>query len=377
VATTLLALLAGTQSETIPPWWDFQHDGDTSRWQGAPLPSRLIRPLLTSPKVFAAPGQAPTKFWRYDYDVNSDAALWSWKAPPSWPIRLLTDTKFYSALGQAPTKLWHWDYDAKSETTFWSWKVPPNSALTRQRTFFSGAWLYEFDNKADAVWQWRVPPNGVLARQKQPKVFKQWDWHDLTADCYWQWRKPYNVTLAASYQTLGPLNYRVSEPDDFASWQWIVPFNINLFGTVTPPTPPVTTHPGWPGRRRWTLKEFEEDYDRRRPFTRAYYEKLRKAWLAQQAAEKRAAQLEKQKRYEQAEQLAQVALDAELALQEAQLRELGKAQELTALTNALNAAAGAKKITSQIASAEMRLAAFNAYLAELEDEDDTIVLLLS
>lgn len=128
---------------------------------------------------------------------------------------------------------------------------------------------------------------------------------------------------------------------------------------------------GWPGRRR-TWDEIDDEIERKRPLTRTQWDKLK---AAQKAAEEKVAELEHQNKHRQAEELARIAHETGEALLDAEAAEVDDAASLTALTAALNAAAGAKRITTQIHTANMQLAAFKAYLADIEDEDETILLL--
>lgn len=228
MATTLLALLAGTQSETIPPWWKWQHDGDTPRWQGAPRRSQLIEPLLTSPILFAAPGQAPSKFWRYDYDVRTDSSLWNWAAPPSWPIRLLTDTKFYSALGQAPTKFWQRFRADLNEERYWQFKPPYNLALVASYQFPEEQNRRYSPPNDPGVWQWQAPTNLQLFGQtvvQSPLVesARQFNYNDASG---WQFAPPFNLNIHGPRPFFsGQSEFNYIEPP---SWQWQLPPNAAL-----------------------------------------------------------------------------------------------------------------------------------------------------
>jgi hypothetical protein len=49
-------------------------------WQFSPLPSTLLTPILSSAQtIYGAAGQAPTRQWHYDSDVEE--AAWAWTPP--------------------------------------------------------------------------------------------------------------------------------------------------------------------------------------------------------------------------------------------------------------------------------------------------------
>lgn len=125
-------------------------------------------------------------------------------------------------------------------------------------------------------------------------------------------------------------------------------------------------------RPRRTWEEIDEEIERQRPLTRTQWNKLK---AAQRAAEERAAELQRQNKHKQAKQLSRVASAAARAVLDAEEAHVDDTPSLTALIGALDAAASAKRITSQIHTANIRLAEFQAYLAGVEDEEETVLRL--
>ena len=126
-------------------------------------------------------------------------------------------------------------------------------------------------------------------------------------------------------------------------------------------------------RRRYVGKEELErrlNEQRDRGFTRKRWDELNDAWNAQAQAEGKATV--------SSDELAQAAQDAADVLARIEAQEAAAA-DIARLTTELRAAAGADNLRSELAHAKVigdYVASMRAHLAELEDEDEAVMLLL-
>jgi uncharacterized protein YmfQ (DUF2313 family) len=148
---------AGGQAPT--KFWRYDFDDQLPKWQGAPkIAAAMLQPAAAT--FFDQSGQAPAKFWRYDYLIEF----------PQWqgaPLRAATagfpePGKFFGVSGQAPTKFWRYDFDDQLP----KWQGDPLLAASLRMpatTEFFGArgqapikfWRYDFD---DQLPKWQGAP---------------------------------------------------------------------------------------------------------------------------------------------------------------------------------------------------------------------------
>lgn len=124
-------------------------------------------------------------------------------------------------------------------------------------------------------------------------------------------------------------------------------------------------------RRYHKPSDLEKELEEQRPFNRQRFDELRAAERAQEEAERKAKELQASKRKRVLEQAALLAAHAIEVV-----RDDESASELVQLTSALNAAAGATKAAEEIRQSRIAIAAANAILAEMEDEEEAEMLLL-
>lgn len=217
-------------------------------WVGAPISEPQVIWTYIAQTMFGAPGQGPTKLWRWDHvpepvwqgapvaaPVLADFAAYpfikKWRydlvPEPDWyatpieqpnAITLLTELSG----GQVPTKFWHWDFPADpiwqalpaasqqleqfitrpftnvwqanfAETTAWAW-APPDATIRQVVPVtnpFARFWRY--DTVFDAVWQGAPAPAPVLADFSQYPFATQWQ-PNLAELTSWNWA-PLDLTI--------------------------------------------------------------------------------------------------------------------------------------------------------------------------------------
>ena len=122
------------------------------------------------------------------------------------------------------------------------------------------------------------------------------------------------------------------------------------------------------GKRRYhSPSELEKELEEQRPFNRQRFDELE---AAQKAAEQKAKELQASKRKRVLEQAAEIAAQAIESV-----RENEEQSELAQLTSALEAAAGAANTAETIRQSRIAIAAANAILAEMEEEEAEMLLL--
>lgn len=138
---------------------------------------------------------------------------------------------------------------------------------------------------------------------------------------------------------------------------------------------------GGAGRRRYHRpSDLERELERERPFSRKRFEELRAAEIAQAEAQRAAEELKASKRKRAIEAAAQEAAKALRAAATEQADEAREAAELLAMTNALEAAVGARTTKEAIEQANLAKRAAIALMtmfADLEDEEAAVMLLLN
>lgn len=108
-------------------------------------------------------------------------------------------------------------------------------------------------------------------------------------------------------------------------------------------------------------------------FSRGRWHSLKEAWRLQREARERALRLRRKKHRDRLERAARLAAEA---LREAEAVEVVDAGRLLALTNALEAATGAKKVADAVAHAATIEQAAQAFLNELDEEEEAIIAFL-
>lgn len=131
---------------------------------------------------------------------------------------------------------------------------------------------------------------------------------------------------------------------------------------------------GWAGsvgrRHDYTERELKQQ----RQFSRRLWEELLEA---QEEAEARAIELRRENKRKQAQQLEQAAQAAQQAREQAEKQaQFHDTAMVTTLTAALHSASLLEATNRTITEAQTRARAFQAHIAEIEDEEDAITLLL-
>jgi hypothetical protein len=145
----LAFLTVGGQPARKLQWRPHYDYVDTSLWEGKPYRNFILQ---NTPQqiIYGAPGQAPTKFWRYDYQEQT---FWVWEPPPSQLTA--NDLRLHVVVRPCqPTWTYH-------EPSLWSWEPPPNclsaNDLRQHVVIFSKAWHYDYNDSS--VWTWSAPPS--------------------------------------------------------------------------------------------------------------------------------------------------------------------------------------------------------------------------
>jgi hypothetical protein len=209
---------------------------DEAVWQFRPRQSALLAPLLTTPKMFGAGGQVPTKLWRYDYFI--DEPVWTGEPSAADPIPLLTEQKFFGAGGQVPTKRWQpfYNYD---DASFWQGapvQSPIISFLTQQKFFGQGGqvpakqWqpFYNYDDAS--FWQGSPVNSPIIEFLTQQKFFgaggqvptKRWQPfynYDDSSGWSYQFRRNLNTTIVATPFVNLPWLWRYDHDIGESFWQ--------------------------------------------------------------------------------------------------------------------------------------------------------------
>jgi len=106
----------GAGGQVQQKFWRYDYAVEFPQWQGAPRANVI-------PQFFARPF---AKLWRYEVDTST---LWTWQPPQRGSF-----ADFFGNEGQAPTKFWRYDIDV--ELRAWQWQQQPFSApLTLAKPF--------------------------------------------------------------------------------------------------------------------------------------------------------------------------------------------------------------------------------------------------
>lgn len=267
-------LAPAAQSPTTAPQWR-PSGAEQPGWHAKPLASGALA-LLTAVTFFGAPGQAPSKLWRYEHETTPEwvgsaksaplgllavqapvkrwwyrydgesAAPWIGRPQGSAPLRLLSHQEIYGAGGQVPTQTWHFQAVAQAD---WI-GAPRGNALVAALTAPGQAkpihWY--FGDASIASWQHTPRRNESLFSSAQAPVAPVFWHYACRGDETWNWQPSRNAALEES---AGPTPRFVWRLDFQEHVGWVgAPLASPIEYLPAPPIPPVETPTGGGGKRR-------------------------------------------------------------------------------------------------------------------------------
>jgi hypothetical protein len=209
------------------PWlWKFDYDTAESAWQGTPetYNSGILQQLTAADPFEYQP-------WAFGYSDDS-----TWQGPlgnySAGVLKQLIAVKFFGAPGQAPTKFWHYDYTF--DEIVWRYPLKPatfNTLLTAAGPFEYSPWKYHYD-VAELAWVGTPTSSQVLPVLTVGGQVKPSRWANTIDDsAIWQQPPAYNVNFLTTIlpkTVLRPPFIAPRPADDFV-WQSTIERNTNLF----------------------------------------------------------------------------------------------------------------------------------------------------
>jgi hypothetical protein len=168
IDSALLHPLLTSGGQVKPFRWNYTLD-DQSIWQGVPIDSALLHPLLT------AGGQVPPFRWNFTWD---DHAVWQ-----GVPIDSALLHPLLTAGGQVPPARWNFNYD---EAASWQLFIDRNTNLYPPVAAQNPLTVRWFSSSDDTpTWQW-TPSNVAIVLPPTPNPFTSRPPQWYSEDAFWQ-----------------------------------------------------------------------------------------------------------------------------------------------------------------------------------------------
>lgn len=267
-------------AQTYTPYFPWAQRGasidDSATWQGQPLASKTLSPLLTSPRMFGVGGQAPTNRWSETY--SADESRWNFVSRPNntmltpGPISVMLRAPFIvpnppiesaweratrrnSVLAQSP------DTGQAKERVAWAFGLPDeagwifmpprdNAALAAGATPFSKR-APTFDDSDAPGWQGRPGSSALLAPLLTAQGQVRARFWPFNTDDAAAWQSAIKINLSIELPAPAPVVLRAPfiapNPPDMRAWDRFTTRNTMLL-TAPPPTNPFVPPPFGFGR---------------------------------------------------------------------------------------------------------------------------------